>query len=106
MRERLVVICVLVRDHPHASAPSRREFCADCRSRVWLSDSTRDGILEQDARPLPVCADCARIRRAESAEPIDIAVSDSDVARAAAAAGISLEAARAIVEEHLARWRA
>lgn len=106
MRPRIVVICTLLREHPYPRSAGRREFCADCRSRVWLSETSIDACRAEDARALAVCAPCARVRLAGDEEAEFLETSAASVREAAEALGVSEAEARRIGERWVDEWRA
>lgn len=105
MKERVVVICTLVRDGPSAT-PCAREFCADCRARVWLSEITREQCRDLDVRPLPVCVACGRVRIAGDEEAEFVETTSATVRAVAKERGCSEEEARRIADFWVDEWRA
>lgn len=106
-RDPVLVVCLLVRDlAPEGPAgPGRREFCAGCRSRVWISQTSIDAAHAADGKPLPYCAPCARLAMSPDQEAEFLAASDAAIREVAAARGITEDEARSLADDYLAAWR-
>lgn len=106
MKPRIVVVCVLVRDHPDACGEATREFCAECRARVWLSETSKAACREHDARALPMCGACARAGMDDRETIVFLEATVETVREAAEALGISEDEARRLGERYAEDWRA
>lgn len=102
MREPMVVVCTLVRDSPEAVGPARREFCSECKSRVWLSLSSVEAAAGLDRRAQAMCVACARCLMTPEDEAAFLEDACEQVALAARALGV--DPARAVAA-YLDDWR-
>lgn len=106
MKPRIVVVCVLVRDHPEPYGEATREFCDGCRDRVWLSETSKAACREHDARALPMCGSCARAGMGEQETIVFLEATAETVREAAEALGISEDEARRLGAQYAEDWRA